>query len=300
MPDDRDEPFRRGLHRLLLPTLCVVLAACSPRLMLVNGVADSLASQGRAEEDDLLLARDAAPFYLKLSESVLRQTPAHLPLAESAAAGFVQYAYAFVAFEADKLQTTDARAAQALNERAARLYARARGHALTALAARHPGLLRALAAGQGQALHLASDEIGVAYWAAAAWAAQISLSKDQPDVVADLPSAVRLATLAWQAEPGHGQGALASLMGTLEASRPGGDAALAQRYFEQAVQFAGGRDPGVWVAQAEALAQPAGDRARFEALLRRALEVQPAQRNLQTELMRQRAQWLLATVDERF
>jgi hypothetical protein len=31
--------------------------------------------------------------------------------------------------------------------------------------------------------------VGVAYWAAAAWGAQIALSKDQPEVVADLPSA---------------------------------------------------------------------------------------------------------------
>jgi hypothetical protein len=38
-------------------------------------MADELASQGQADEDDLLLARDASPFYLKLSESMLRRTP---------------------------------------------------------------------------------------------------------------------------------------------------------------------------------------------------------------------------------
>ena len=290
------QPFCRSL----LLALCMALSACSPRLMLVNSVADQLAGQGQAEEDDLLLARDAAPFYLKLSESVLRETPAHLPLAEAVASGFVQYAYAFVAFEAEKLQGTDMRAAQPLNLRAARLYARAQRHALAALATRHPGLPQALAEGDRSPLRLAADEVGVAHWGAAAWAARIALSKDQPEVVADLPSAVRLATLAWQTEPTYGQGALASLMGTLEAARPGGDPARAQRFFDQAAQIADGRDPGIWVARAEALALPAGDRAAFEALLRQALATNPQRRDLNSEVMRQRAAWLLATVDDRF
>ncbi len=288
------------LCRGLLLALCIALSACSPRLLLVNGVADQLARQGQSDEDDLLLARDAAPFYLKLSESVLRETPSHLPLAEAVAGGFTQYGYGFVAFEAEKLQGTDSRAAQVLNQRAARLYARAQRHALAALSARHPGLLRSLAHGDQAALRLRDDEVGVAYWGAAAWAARISLSKDRPEIVADLPSAVRLATLAWQAAPSHGQGALASLMGTLEAARPGGNAAHASRYFDRAEEISGGRDPGIWVARAESLALPAGDRTAFEALLRRALAVEPPQRDLNTEVMKQRAAWLLATIDDRF
>ena len=288
------------VRRILLLALSALLCGCSARLLLVNSVADQLAGQGQAEEDDLVLTRDAAPFYLKLSESVLRETPGHLPLAEAVAAGFTQYAYAFVAFEGEKLQSSDARAAQALNERAARLYARAQRHALTALASRHESLLPALAQGSPAPLRLAPDELGLAYWAAAAWAAHIALSKDQPEVVADLPSAVRLATLAWQVDPSHGQGALASLMGSLEAARPGGDLAQARRYFEQAAATADGRDPGVWVAQAEALALPVGDRPAFEELLRRALATNPQRRDLNSEVMRQRAAWLLATADDRF
>jgi hypothetical protein len=135
-----------------LLALSALLCGCSPRLLLVNSVADQLAGQGQAEEDDLLLARDAAPFYLKLSESMLRETPAHLPLAEAVAGGFTQYAYAFVAFEAEKLEASDAQAAQALNERAARLYARAQRHAMTALSARHHNLLPALAEGHKRGL----------------------------------------------------------------------------------------------------------------------------------------------------
>lgn len=283
---------------IALLLLASLLSACSPRLMLVRSVADELASQGQAEEEDLGLARESAAFYLKLSESLLRQTPDHLALAESVAGGFTQYAYAFVAFEAERLESRDARTALQLRQRAARLYLRAHRHAMAALEARHGGGLR-------QALQMAqplsplpSEQVGLAYWAAASWAAYISLSKHNPDIVADLPQAQRLAELAWATQPLHGEGALAALLGTLEAARPGGSSRRAEALFAQALTAAAGRNAGVYVGQAESLAQPAGDRPAFEALLRQALAV-PGN-SLGNQLMRQRAQWLLDSADDLF
>ena len=300
--DADGDPLTRSLLRLLgLLLLAGLLGACSPRLMLVRSMADELAGQGQAEEDDVLLARDASPFYLKLSESVLRRTPDHLGLAESVAGGFTQYAYAFVDAEAERLETRDSRAAQRIHERAARLYERARRHALRALELNSPAVVAALAApALPPGVLLAPEQVGVAYWAAAAWGAQIALSKDRPEVVADLPQVIRLATLAWQARPGHGDGALASLMGTLEMARPGGSRPQAQAYFARAEALGAGRNAGVFVAQAEALAQPAGDRAGFETLLRQAVTTAEAHRHLGNEVMRERAIWLLATADDRF
>ena len=275
----------------------------SPRQMLLSGVADALAAQGRADEDDLLLARDAAPFYLKLSESLLLQTPAHISLAESVAGGFTQYAYAFVAFEADRIESSDSRAAQRMRERAARLYERAHRHAMAALEQAQPGLRASLAKGPA-GVRFPSAQVGLAYWAAASWAAAISLSKDRPDVVADLPLAVALAQSAHAAEPGHGQGALASLLGTLEASRPGGTRAQAMAYFDQALARAGRTRAAVYVAMAEALAQPSGDRAAFERWLQLALEPPTAgdvrTTDLSTRVMTERARWLLASIDDLF
>lgn len=288
-------PARRRLALLLLLTL--MLSACSPRLMLVRGMADQLAAQAQGQEDDLVLARDASPFYLKLSEAVLSEAPDHLALSEAVARGLTQYAYAFVAFEAERLQAHDARAAQAQQERAARLYARARRQALATLLLHQPRLLQDLATGEAR---VPAEQVGLAYWAAAAWAAQISLSKDQPDVVADLPLAQRLAAAAWQAQPGHAQGGLAALMGTLEAAMPGGRLDRAGQYFDQAVQFGAGRQAGVFVARAEALALPAGDRAAFEGALHQALAISRAHRDVGNEVMRLRAQWLLASIDDLF
>lgn len=284
--------------------ILIGLLGCSPQALLVRTAADQLAAQGLVPEDDMVLAREASPFYLKLSESVLAQSPGHLALAESVAAGFTQYAYAFVAFEADRLESTDARAALRLRQRAARLYLRAHVHAMRALEKNNPGLRASLTAAQRQAVaataYLPAEQVGVAYWAAASWAAYISLSKDQPEVVADLPQAVQLARLAWQRNPAHGDGALAALMGSLEAARAGGSVQQATAYFDRAIADGAGRSAGAYLAKAEALNLPAGDRSGFEALLQQALAVARTRRDLGNEVARERATWLLQTIDDRF
>ena len=264
-------------------------------------MAGALATQGQAPEDDLVLAREASAFYLKLSESVLRQTPGNLALASAVAAGFTQYAYAFVQLESERTEATDAQAAQKLRERAARLYQRAQRHAMGALEFHTSGFAKALAS--PDAAHwprIAPVQVDLAYWAAASWGGQIALSKDQPNVVADLPVAIRLAQLAYAVAPGHGQGALASLMGSFEAARPGGSRERASRYFDEAIALSAGRSAAPFVARAEAIALPAGDQPAFEALLNQALAASASPSDLTNSVMRERALWLLASADDLF
>jgi predicted anti-sigma-YlaC factor YlaD len=284
-----------------MATLAVLLSACSPRYFILQSVGDELASQGKSAEDDLLLARDASAFYLKLSESVLRQSPDNLKLAEAVAGGFTQYAYAFVSFDADRLEKTDIKAAQKLRERAARLYLRAHRHAMAALEQHKPGFANALSSSEpANWPRLNNDEIGVAYWAAASWGGYISLSKDDPNIVADLPLAIRLAHLAWEKTPSYGDGALASLMGSFETARPGGSRQQAEAYFDQSIATSAGKNAGPFVAKAESIALPAGERTAFEALLRQAIVASVSRRDLQNEVMHERAQWLLETADDLF
>jgi TRAP transporter T-component len=312
--------LRTGLLILLALCLASLLSACSPRHLIVRGMADALATPDAAAEDDPELAREAAAFYLKLSESVLRQTPGHAELATAVAGGYTQYAYAFMASQADRLDARDARAAQALRERAARLYLRAQRHALAALEQRQPGLRAALAATAtttttAPPLHLDPALAPLAYWAAAAWGGHISLSKDHPEIVADLPQAVRLATLAWQAAPDHGDGALALLMAQFEAGRPGGSTAQVERYLAHAQRVSRDQQAGVWLARAELIDLPAGDRDGFVANLTRALdaarradadarqarpEAIPGGAGLAQHVIEARARWQLGRVDDLF
>ncbi|MFN7641249.1 MAG: TRAP transporter TatT component family protein [bacterium] len=142
-------PDARVLLRLcaLLSALIALalLTACSPRHLVVQRIADELPTQGQVQEEDLQLAREAAAFYLKLSESMLGEAPDHVRLSEAAAGGFTQKSDAFVAFEADQLEVCDVHAAQKPRERAARLYRRAHGNAMAAPERLSPAFARALA-----------------------------------------------------------------------------------------------------------------------------------------------------------
>ena len=292
------------LNRLSALILCGVvvlsLSACSLRQHLIRQAADEM-SQQSVEEEDIGLAREASAFYLKMSESLLRAVPGHVALAQSVTSGLTQYAYAFLSNEADRLESNSLAQAQVLRERAARMFERAQKQGWAALTLRHPDLAKQLrTTGADSPGRLQPDEVGLAYWTAAAWGGQISLSKDAPDVVADLPLVVNLATWAWPTNPAYGDGALASLMGTLELARPGGSRARALAYWDQAIEISRGQSPGPYVAKAEGWAVDQQDRAAFEAWLKKAIEVSQGKRDLSSQIMRERAQWLLSIADDIF
>jgi hypothetical protein len=153
---------------LVLIVLLLALQGCSVRQYAINRVADTLAEGGAAfaSDDDPELIRFAAPFSLKLIESLLAEKPRHKGLLLAAARGFTQYAYAFVQQEAEALEERDVEAASALEARARRMYRRARDYGLRGLA---------LTGGDPQAA-----DVPLLYWTAASWAALISLSKSEP------------------------------------------------------------------------------------------------------------------------
>ena len=59
----------------------LILSGCAVRPYVVGQTAQALSGQSMSSEDDLQLAREASAFYLKFSESVLKETPGHLKLA---------------------------------------------------------------------------------------------------------------------------------------------------------------------------------------------------------------------------
>ena len=115
------------IFQLLLLALAVTLAASGCTTLkhkAVNTLGDALAGGGTAyaSDDDPELIRAAAPFSLKLMESLLAETPRHRGLLLAAASGFTQYGYAFVQQDADEREGTDVVAADVLRDRARRLY----------------------------------------------------------------------------------------------------------------------------------------------------------------------------------
>ena len=288
---------------------CLAGSGCSINHYVLNKAADAVAQTGTtySSDDDPDLIKAAAPFGLKLTESMLAENPRHLGLLTSAASGFTQYAYAFVQEEADEIEPQDFAAAEVLRVRARRLYLRARGYGLRGLEVKHPGFEKALLASPRTAVRMATkSDVPLLYWTAAAWASAISLSKDNPALVGQIPAMEALMDRALELDEGYGQGAIHTFMITYEMSRSDGagdPATRARQQFERAMALSQGMDASPLVALAEAVAIQKQDVKEFESLLNQALAVNPdasSGTRLLNTVMQRRARWLLSRKSELF
>lgn len=299
--------FLRGVVLALLLGLVAGNTGCSIKRLAINQLGDALSNGGGsfATDDDPDLIRAAAPFSLKLMESLLVESPQHRELLQALASGFTQYAYAFAALPADELEEKDLAAANAGHARAKRLYLRARNYGLRGLAVKHPDFEKLLRASPAAAVRVTTKaDVHLLYWTAVSWAAGISLSKDNPDAIADLPLAAALMDRALALDSGFDHGAIHSFLITFELARPGAgpDAvAKARQHFARAVELSGGNQAGPYVSLAESVALQQQNAAEFKALLDQALAVKVDARpewRLVNTLMQRRAAWLLGRIDD--
>ena len=148
--------------------------------------------------------------------------------------------------DADELEARDLAAAEALRTRARRLYLRARNYGLRGLAVNHPGFPDALLADPRTAVRATTTaDVPLLYWTAAGWAAAISLSKDNPGLVAQIPAMEALMDRALELDDSYDRGAIHTFLITYEMSRQGaaGDpAARARAHFERAMALAEGNE----------------------------------------------------------
>ncbi len=302
----------KPLHftRCLSAAAALLLGGCATvNRVAVNKLGDALAGGGDvfASDNDPALIRDAAPFSLKLMESLLARNPAHTGLRLAAASGFTQYAYAFVQPEAEAMEETDVAAAAGLRARASRLYLRGRDHGLRGLASVHRGFGDSLRRAPRQAVQACGrDDVPLLYWTAAAWAAAIVTGKDQPELIADLPAVEALIDRALELDEAYDHGAIHAFLIAYELSRPGGTGdpvARAQIHYERALALSGGAHAGPLLTYAENVCVRQQDRAQFEARLHQALAINPDATpgwRLVNLVLQARARRLLAHVDEFF
>ena len=299
-------PVKRSL---LLATLLLALGGCSVRQLAVDHIGDAIARGGTAFsiDDDPELIRAAAPFSLKLIESLLAESPEHQGLLLAASRGFTQYAYAFLQQDAEESEGHDLAQALRLEDRARRLYRRARDYGLRGLALRRPDFVRQLRADPRLAVAaLPVSDVPLLYWTGASWAALIALSKDKPDVLGELPIVEALMDRALELDESFGRGAIHTFMIGYESVRQGraGDPAVrARQHFARAMELSGGADAAPLLALAEAVCVPQQRRAEFEALLKQALhlDIDRANENrLANLVVQRRARWLLSRTGHLF
>ena len=249
--------------------------------MAVNAAASALSGGGNlfAADDDPQLVREATPFGLKTIEGLVEAAPDNEDLRLSAASGFTQYVFAFVLEDAHRLEPTDPDRAEELRLRAQKLLDRARRHGLAGLEVEHEGLAAGLRKDPARALaETDEDEVGLLYWTAAAWGMRISISKDDMDLLGDLPVVEALARRALALDEDYDAGAIHELLVSLEAGKGdllGGSLEAAKAHLDRALALTGGKRIGVLLTWAESVAVSRQDRAEFDAYLERVLAFDP-------------------------
>lgn len=306
--------FARTLATLIrLIALISVIAPLTGCAMVqrkaVGMVASTLASSGDVftRDDDLELVGDAIPFGLKLYESLLDSAPKNKDLLIATCSNFTQYGVAYLETEAMVLGESQHHDEVAhLNQRALKLYLRAKGYCLRAMEVRFPGIGQKLLTDPVPALAKAEKkDVPLLYWMAASWGSAISLGVDKPEIVIDMPVVRALAERALALDESWSKGAIHEMFISLD-SLPealGGSPAKAREHFTRAVDLQHGQSPGPYVALATGVALPAQDRAEFEKLLQSALAIDPEKDpsvRLVTLVQQRRARALVDHIDTMF
>jgi predicted anti-sigma-YlaC factor YlaD len=272
-------------------------------------VASTLASSGDVftRDDDLELVGQAIPFGLKLYESLLDSAPKNKDLLIATCSNFTQYGVAFLETEAVVLGEAEHHNEVAhLNDRALKLYLRAKGYCMRAMEVRFPGMARKLDKDPAAALTIArKQDVPLLYWMAASWGSAVALGVDRPELLIDLPTVRLLAERALALDETWNKGALHEMFISLD-SLPealGGSPVHAREHFTRAIELQKKLSPGPFVGLAVGVAVPAQDRAEFESLLKQALAIDPEadpSMRLVSLVQQRRARALLDHIDTMF
>ena len=298
-----------GRAALMLACLSGLTACSMIKRAAIKNVASTLAAPGDTftSDDDPELVRRAVPFALKMYESLLVSVPKHEPLLLATCSGYTGYAYAFLETDADLLREEEHHdEVKALRDEAVTLYLRGKDYCFRALEVRFPGLTKPLVGDPVPALKRVTkkDDVPLLYWTAASWGSAMALRKE-PALVIDFPVVRALAERALELDETWSDGALHTLMVTLDAQGEafGGSEAGARRHFARAVEIQHGLLAGPFISLAMGVAYPAGNRTEFETLLQQAIAIDPQQRKperLINLIDQRRARSLLGRIDELF
>jgi predicted anti-sigma-YlaC factor YlaD len=300
------------VHLALALALAAALAS-GCKTIVVSYAADAASASGTtyASDDDPELVRDAAPFGLKTMEGLLEKSPRHEGLLTSLAGGFTQYAYAFVAAEADQADL-DGRVAQARAERdrARKLLLRARGYGLRGLDVRHAGVSGKLRPGSPElAKTLAAmgrEDVPLLFWTASAWTLAIANGKTDMALVAELPVPIAMMERALALDEAWNEGAIHEFFVAYDATRTaaeGGGPERARAHLERALALSMKKKLGPRVSWAEGVLVQRQDRAEFIRVLEEVVRADPGEvprYRLANVLAQRRAKALLAHVDDLF
>jgi predicted anti-sigma-YlaC factor YlaD len=293
----------------LMAAFSLSLQGCFLKSMAVDTIADSLAGTGDtfSSDNDPQLVGDAVPFSLKFMESVLAATPRHTPLLTALTKNFTQYAYAYVQSKAETIADEDYKGSREQKVRAKNLYLRARDYGLRGLETRFKDFAQAVRTDPKAAVvKIEKKDAELAYWTGVSWMAAISVGKEDPALVSDVPQAEALIYKAYELDPGYDEGSIHDFLITYEGGKPalmGGSAKKAKEHFQAALKLNQGQSASTYVNYAEAVCLKEQNRDEFVEMLNKALAIDPDKKKssrLVNLLTQRRARWLLSRLDSLF
>lgn len=273
---------------ILCLTASLLTSGCT---VVVERFSDNL-SGAVLEHDDPETIRDAAPAYLLLIDSVVRNSPDSTSALAAGARLYAAYSAIFV---------TDPKRMRRLSKRALDYGQRAACERIDEMCEtglpfqRFEMLVSEIRPRDMDAMHAYS----------LAWLSYIRAHSGDWRAIADLPRVETLLARLIEIDESHDNGSLQLYMGILKTLRPpalGGEPEVGRRHFERAIELSDGRNLAAKVEFARSYARGVYDRELHDRLLEEVLAAEPeaGPYTLLNVIAIQQAEELLATADGYF
>jgi len=262
---------------------------------------------------DYDLAGIGTPGAIMQLEAFHAVTPDNEALSLNLAKAYVGYAVGWVesdyeiAYAAGDMDKSDR-----LRQRARLLYLRARNLALHALHVRDGHIDEVLEKHDDAQLaaylkdnYTDKEQVGPVFWTGLAWGAAINMSLDQPDLIAELPTAKAFVTHAKALDAGFFNGGAYVFLGAMESAFPkamGGDPEKGRAFFEEGLELTKRKNHMLLVNYARVYAVNTQNRELYVKLLNEVIDAgdQGDSFRLSNKVARRRAERYLAQTKDLF
>jgi hypothetical protein len=276
---------RRELVAGLVPTfLLLAFSGCSFTQIVTNQTAAMIEAGAPALDalEDYEVAGLGIPGGIVQLETFYHISPNNPDLGLNLAKAYVGYALGWVEHQYDvadtagKLEEADERRAQAR-----RLYLRGRDLAVHALHVRNHRIDEALKGGEQELEaflkknYKKKGDAAALFWAGTGWGAAIDMSRDQPDLIVELPIAKALVARAKELDESFYSYGPGMFLGAAEAALPaamGGNPEAGKQLFEEALAKSERKNLMIHFQYARTYAVNTQNRELFEKLLREVID----------------------------
>jgi hypothetical protein len=273
-----------SLAGLAAACLWLTQAGCSMTKLVADQTAGMVQEGAPALDamEDYEVAGLGIPGGIVQLETFLHISPDNPKLGLNLAKAYVGYALGWVEHQYDladtagNLELADERRAQAR-----RLHLRGRDLALHQLAVRNKGIEKAIRGDEeelkkflAKAYKKKSDAAAL-FWCGSGWGAAIDMSRDQPDLIVELPIAKALVARAKELDESYYNYGPGMFLGAVEASLPqamGGNPAAGKALFDEALEKSDRKNLMIQFQYARTYAVNTQNKELFEKLLHEVID----------------------------